>query len=66
VVSRVVEVVVGGVVVDGLAVVGVVIDERRRDGGLVAVDGSVVGGVNGSVWPYLECAWSIPVSLQYR
>ena len=51
-VSRVVEVVVGGVVVDGLAVVGVVIDERRRDGGLVAVDGSVVGGVNGSVWPY--------------
>ena len=86
--SRVVEVVADGVVVDGSAVVGVVVDERRKDDGLVvdvvvealqtvdgsvaveltvvgtvvderrtvaglaADDGSVVGGVNDSVWPY--------------
>ena len=38
VVSRVVEVVADGVVVDGSAVVGVVVDERQRDDGLVAVE----------------------------
>ena len=35
-----------------LTVVGAVVDERRTVAELVAVDGSVVGGVNGSVWPY--------------
>jgi len=36
-VSRVVEVVVGEVVVDGSVVVEVVVDERREDDGLMAV-----------------------------
>jgi len=42
-VSRVVELVADGVVVDGSAVVGVVVDERRRDDGLVAVELTVEG-----------------------
>ena len=35
-----------------LTVVDAVVDERRTIAELVAVDGSVAGGVNGSVWPY--------------
>jgi len=35
-----------------VTVVSAVIDERRTVAKLVAVDGSVVGGMNGSVWPY--------------
>ena len=45
VVSRVGGVVADGVEVDGSAVVGVVVDERRRDDGLVAVELTVVGAV---------------------
>jgi len=41
-----------GSVAAELTVVGAVVDERRTVAELVAVDGSVVGGVNGSVWPY--------------
>ena len=56
--------------VDGLVAVeltvGAVVDERRTAAGLAAVDVSVVGGVNDSVWPYWKCAWTTPVSLQCR
>jgi len=43
---------VDGLVAVELTVVGAVVDERRTVAELVAVDGSVVSGVNDSVWPY--------------